>query len=245
MENYLRHCRIDDLTDKNGRLRASLTISRQCGAGLSRFGRRLLEYLDNVDSLSMSGWALIDQSLIGRLIEEGRFPRESHQFTPDRSKFPVSQALEETLNHPTDHWTLFNHAANTIRTLCSHGNAVIVGRAGNFITADLPNTFHVRLIAGKARRISATADRYQISESEATELVEESDKARARFVKKYTGADIDDAFNYHLTINTDNLSDELVVRIIVDSLHEWETLGNDSNNCPPATEASVEEPTKS
>lgn len=230
MENFLRRCRVEDSAEKCDRPRASLTISRQCGVGLSRFGRRLLEYLDSVDSLSGSGWALIDQSFIGRIIEEGRFPGTPVQFIPDRSKFPVSPALEETLSHPPDQWTLFNHSANTIRTLCSHGSSIIIGRAGNFVTADLPNTFHVRLIGGKARRISATADRYQIGESEATELVEESDKARARFVKRHTDSDIDDASSYHLVINTDNLSDELVVRIIVDSLHEWETLGNGAEN---------------
>lgn len=235
LEKYLRHCRLSELPHREDNLRSSLTISRQCGAGFSRFGRRLLDYLDTIDSLSTSGWALLDQSFIGRLVEEARFPRVPVAFTPASSKFPVSPTLENILNYPPDQWTLFNHSANTIRALCRNGHAIIVGRAGNFITSDLPNTFHVRLVAGKSRRITATADRYRISETEATELVEETDKSRARFVKRYTEADINDAFSYHLVINADNLPDELVVRIIGDSLHEWENLRRNEGDRPLLT----------
>lgn len=147
----------------------SLTISRQCGAGLHRLERPLLEYLDNNDhSPSQQNWALFDQSFIGRLIEENRLPRDHTPFFVEHAKFPVDPSLGERLNHPEGEWTFFHHSAAAIRKLCARGNALIVGRAGNFVTVDMPNTFHVRLVGGKNTRIDVAAKHHGMSLTEAT-----------------------------------------------------------------------------
>ena len=101
------------------------------------------------------------------------------------------------------------------------GNALVVGRAGNFVTSDLSNTFHVRLIGSEIKRTACIRERFQLSRDEAEKLVRQTDRSRANFVKRYAGADIDDTGAYHLILNTDNLSDEVLVRIIGDSVVEW------------------------
>jgi len=226
MEKYLQRIHQGDLLREREFPPTTLTISRQCGAGFNRLERHLLEYLDHASSLDGVGWAVFDQSLLGRIVEAGRSLPGTEPFFRQNSKFPVSKTLEEFLNLPADQWTLFNYTASTIRSLARNGNAIIIGRAGNFITSDLANTFHVRLVADKEGRTEETARRYGIPVDEATEMVVETDKARARFVKRYTGADIDDASCYHLVMNTRSLADELVVRIIGDSFLEWSQLGN-------------------
>lgn len=226
MEKFLQGLHRRDSDGEQEYSPTSLTISRQCGAGFSRLERRLLEYLENASGLGGANWALFDQSLIGRIVEAGRLLPEVEPFSRSRSKFPVTKTLEDFLNLPADQWTFFNHTANTIRSLARCGNAIIVGRAGNFITSDLANTFHVRLIADKVSRTDETARRYGIPALEATEMVEEMDKARARFVTRYTGADIEDVSFYHLLVNTHSLAEELVIRIIGDSFLEWSHLGS-------------------
>lgn len=221
MEKHLRH-HGGVTPDHAAAPDPALTISRQCGAGLHRLERPLLEYLESNDhTISRRNWALFDQSFIGRLIEENRLPRHPAPFFLDHAKFPVPPELVKRLNHPEAEWTFFNHSAAVIRKLCSRGNALIIGRAGNFVTADLANTFHVRLVGAKDKRIATTAKRYGMPLGEATELVDETDKSRAKFVHRYAGGEIDDTGLYHLVINTDNLPDALIVRLIGDALADW------------------------
>lgn len=202
----------------------SLTISRQCGAGLCRIERPLLEYLDEMEGRDFGAWALFDQSLLGRFIESRQGNSRKIAFSPDLAKFPVMPVLEEQLSRPQEQWTLFNHSANAIRQLCRSGRCLIVGRAGNLVACDLANTFHVRLIADKSKRIRFISNRFQVNESGASELVEETDKARAQFVKRNTGSDIDDPVSYHLILNTEGISDEVAVRVIAESMYEWSNL---------------------
>lgn len=199
----------------------SLTISRQCGAGLSRIERPLLEYLDGLESGPSPSWALFDQSLLGRILEDQRLSPLAEPFLAEKTKFPVAEALRERLTLPRSEWTLFNHSASAIRQLCRAGGALVVGRAGNFVTSDLGNTFHVRLIADKKSRIGFVVKRLRIDAKDAAEMVEETDKARARFVNRHTGGEIDDAVAYHLIVNTDHFDDAVTVRVIADSMQEW------------------------
>ncbi len=226
LERFLRQCSQADAAVSGppppaDRARPSLTISRQCGAGLCRLERPLLEYLDQLDDDGHGSWALFDQSILGKIIEDQRLQRPSVPFTSENAKFPVSDVLRDRLTARREDWTLFNHSANAIRRVCSAGRALVIGRAANYVTSDLDNTFHVRLISDKGNRVGFIARRHQIDRPDATELVEETDKARAGFVKRNTGADIDDAVAYHLVLNTDHFADEVAVRIIADSMHEW------------------------
>lgn len=223
MERYLRKRATADsaVLSENRPPGPSLTISRQCGAGLSRIERPLLEYLDGLENGPSPSWALFDQSLLGRLVDDQRLPRTAAPFLAESTKFPVTESLRERLSLPRSKWTLFNHSANAIRQVCQAGQALVVGRAANFITADLGNTFHVRLIADKKSRINFILKRHRIDADGAAEVVEETDKARARFVQRHTGAEIDDAVGYHLVVNTDHFADDVTVRVIADSMHEW------------------------
>lgn len=199
----------------------SLTISRQCGSGTNRIGRKLVEYLDQIDESAVHGWAFFDQSLIGKIIEENLIPEIPDPYVPENAKFPISPMLEEALNRPRSEWCLFNHLASTMRRLSRLGNAVIVGRASNFVTTDHEHTFHVRLVGSETKRIAYTRSCFELTSKEAEKLVRKTDQSRARFVRRYTGMEVDDASAYHLILNTDNLRDEVIVRIIGDSLIEW------------------------
>lgn len=225
MERFLKRRSATAAMTETGRPESAtapaLTISRQCGAGLARLERPLLEYLDALEGGATVAWALFDQSLLGRVIEDHRLPALARPFLAEFAKFPVAVALRDRLLLPRQEWTLFNHSANAIRQLCEAGRALVVGRAGNFVTSDLGNTFHVRLVAGKESRIDFISSRHRIDRAGATELVEETDKARAGFVKRHAGADIDAAVSYHLVLNTDHFADDVAVRIIADSMHEW------------------------
>jgi len=221
MQSFLRGRLAEETYRQGNTFRPALTISRQCGAGTDRISRMLVEYLDEVDETAVHGWALFDQSLIACIIEDHKLPDSVKPYLTENAKFPVVEALESVLNMRPSEWTLFNHTARTIRSLCHMGNAIIVGRAGNYVTSDLENTFHVRLVGSEQARIANTQAKHLLSPQEATKLVTETDRARCKFVKRYVQSNLEDPTAYHLVINTDDMSDEGVIRILADSLLEW------------------------
>ncbi len=222
MTHFIRdQLRCDNNLPSERKFKPSLTISRQLGAGLARIKQPLLEYLDEVDDTDEASWALFDQSLLGQIIASHQLDSLVQRFRAENSKFPVLDVLETHLNLNPPDWTLFNHTASVIRKLCSVGQVIIVGRAGNFIASDLVNVFHVRLVGSKKKRVKEISREFNTTEEKAREMVEQSDVARSNFVKRYTGSSIDDLEVYDVVINTDNLNDELLVRLIADSLLEW------------------------
>jgi len=221
LESFLRGRLVEETHLPSKVFRPSLTLSRQYGIDTDRIGQALVEYLDGIDESSVHGWAYFDQALIAQVIEQHRLPPACEPYLAEEAKFPVVDALEQVLGLHPSQWTLFNHTASTIRSLCRLGNAIVAGRGGNYVTADFRNTFHVRLVASEERRIASVRHSRRISHDDAAALVRRTDRARAAYVKRHTGGEIDDPQAYHLTLSAENLSDDIVVRIVGDSLVEW------------------------
>ncbi len=221
MERFLRSRIAGEALHEDAPMLPSMTISRQCGAGLDRIGTKLAEFLESNDDSSDLEWGLFNQSLVGKIIEDQKLKPSLQPFLTECTKFPIGGDLGKLLNSPPSSWTLFNHSSNVIRRLCRMGNAIVIGRAANFVTADMANTFHVRLTGTENTRINYTAERYGLSTKEAQILVTESDRSRALYVKRYTGADIDDPNCYHLLLNTDELTDEVLVCVLGEAVLEW------------------------
>lgn len=221
MEHFLRMRLSGGIYSGENDFRPALTISRECGTGMETIGCALVEYLSDVDDSTELGWALFDQGMLGKIIEEHDLHKTVLPFLTEETKFSTSGDLEQALNHSASDWTLFNYVANAIRHICAMGNAIVVGRAGNFVTVDMINTFHVRLVGSLEKRVQHTANRHSISIDRAAELVRETDKSRRRFVARYVRDDLDSPRFYHLVLNTDDISPDMAARIVGDSLLEW------------------------
>lgn len=238
LERFLK-CRLAEeagLFDVNPlRIRPSLTLSRQAGARANTIGRHVVQYLDQFDETADHGWAVVDQRLVAQVIEDHKLPDSVAQYLPEDVRDPVSDTLEEILGlHPSS-WTLFHYTVQTIRKLCALGNVIVVGRGANLVTADFPNTFHVRLVGSVENRIRQAREGYRMADAEARVWVKETDHARARYVKRHLGADIEDPTTYHMILNTDRLSNSLAARIIGDSLLEWVASGESAQIFHPRT----------
>lgn len=222
MERYLQGCLAMPLPmEEGGGMRPALTISRECGAGLANIEKSLIDYLHQVGEASATGWALFDQGFLGEVLASQRLPVVPDNWRIGESEFSHPGSSSEWLPASSVDWSHFHHIADAIRKLCRWGNAIIVGRGGNFVTADRPNTFHLRMIGSEERRAAAISARERLPADAAVELVRRTDEARQRFVWQNLGAEVGDPKGYHLTINTDHLSDDLIVRLIADSLLEW------------------------
>jgi cytidylate kinase len=92
--------------------------------------------------------------------------------------------------------------------------AVILGRAGAVVLAGHPRAFHVRLDGPKARRLARGMAFEHIDESTARSRLEETDRARARYVDRVYGSDPADPGRYHLTLDSTAVPAEACVEVI-------------------------------
>ena len=98
--------------------------------------------------------------------------------------------------------------------LAAGGNIVIVGRAGQVILSDCPDTIHVRLIAPAEIRTARIAERQKIPLHAAHAQMTASDRYRRNFLKRFYNRKLDDPDQYDLIINTARLTFEAAVDVI-------------------------------
>ncbi len=225
MEEFLS-CRMAEDHPQGGRTdvseRPSIMISREAGARGLEIGARLVDYLTQFDDTAEHGWALFDQSLVTHVIETNQLPESIREYlTPAVSETPPHEVIEAMRETPAGEWTLFQHSADAIRRLCRLGNVIILGRGANFLTQDLPNAFHVRLVGEPHRRALCVEETLGLAPEEARAYLEATDQARSRYVQRHLNRQINDPAAYHLMLNSTRLDEATTARIIGDSLMEW------------------------
>ena len=116
-----------------------------------------------------------------------------------------------------------------VNRLYKRDRTIIVGRGGQAILGELPNTIHVRTVAPLETRVKVVMERRRIETGkEAKEVVLGSDKRRSAYIKDNYGIDWDDTTNYHLTINTGKTSEEMAARLIEQAARHVDTEESDT-----------------
>ena len=110
--------------------------------------------------------------------------------------------------------SLRDRVAASIRDLVEHGGAVLLGRAGAVVLGDHPGVFHVRLDGPEQRRIERASRGEAIDVATARDRLHETDNARARYVQRLYGRDLDDPSLYHLVLDATVLSVEDAVEVL-------------------------------
>jgi cytidylate kinase len=101
-----------------------------------------------------------------------------------------------------------------IEDLADRGDILVVGRGSQVILRERRDALHVCCTAPLEFRVRAIAVRDGASEDEAARTVQESDKNRAAFHRKYFKANVDDPCLYDLVIGTARFSQEEVAELI-------------------------------
>jgi cytidylate kinase len=102
-----------------------------------------------------------------------------------------------------------------VENLAQSGEAVIVGHASQHILRSTPGVFKVFVHGSVAFRINRYAIEQGIARAEADEVIKQSDKDRKGLLKNVYHFDWADATGYDLTVNTDYLTEEWAVDVIV------------------------------
>ena len=111
----------------------------------------------------------------------------------------------------------------TIRAAYKQDNVVILGRGSQAILQDMPNVFHVRVVAPldvRVRRIQ-TEDK-GLSTQKARDWAVAQDQKTAQYLKRFFGIRWDDPMLYHLVINTDKLKPQSAAEFIAQAVTHLE-----------------------
>ncbi len=103
---------------------------------------------------------------------------------------------------PLDDAGIFREQAEAIMRQALAVGAVILGRAGGAAFRDEPGVLRVRLFGPDEARVAQAARIEDVDPATARQRLPEVDRARAQYVRRLYGLDIDDPDLYHLQIDS-------------------------------------------
>ena len=184
----------------------AITLSRQSGCGAHAVAEKLAAYLQSRNPQAVPPWTIFDRNLVEKVLQDHHLPERLARFMKEDRVGEINDIMDELFGlHPSS-WVMLHQVAETVLRLAEAGNAILVGRGANVITAKLPHVLHVRLVASLEHRVEQRQRFENISRKKALNSIVREDRGRERYLRKHFGRDIDDPLLYHLVINTDLVS---------------------------------------
>jgi hypothetical protein len=184
----------------------AVTISHQTGAGAQEIVERLAQILQATEPNSADVWKVFDRQLVEKALEEHHWPKALANKMPEDKRSYIDDVMDELFGLRPPSWVLVPQVVETTLRLAAAGNVILVGRGATVVTAELPNVFHVRLIASLSKRIERVQKLHGLSLDLAAELVKKEDRGRQRYVKTHFHARLDVDLLYDVVINTDRIA---------------------------------------
>jgi cytidylate kinase len=183
-----------------------ITISRQFGAGGKTLGRRLADTLgyyyadeDIIDRAAVE----ITMSFDGKKILETEPSDKVKKFISKLNPFGTS-LMELPLSDKERYIDGFKYVELLnliISKIAKDGNAVIVGRGGQYILHDFDDTYHLLLIANREDRIKFVENQYRGSTEKTIKILKRMAKRRANLYNYFGKKDYDNPTLYDLILN--------------------------------------------
>ena len=200
-----------------------ITINRELGSGGRTVGRLLAEKL---------GVPFYDKAVIKALQEKyhlttaeiERLKGRKHSWWADVErilKIDGGMSMNYYLPSKTDAPDLittdemFKTETMILQDLAAEKSCVVAGRSGFHVFRDHPNHLSILIQASMAFRMKRVSRKQNITEEEARKIIEQVDKMRENYVKKYTGTSRYDTRNYQLVITADGKTEEEIADIIM------------------------------
>jgi len=188
---------------------AVITISRFFGAGGQTLGEKVAKKLN---------YAFVDNEVIQLVAIEakvsaasidshesdtsGIFKRFVSKVTPKGLRNLVADIDEETVEEEI----YADLLGKIIRDIASGGNAVIMGRGGQYFLKDDDDAYRVLMVANREDRIQFMEQNYNLPHRQAAKAVNIEDLKRANLYRRLKKTDYDDHNLYHLVLNMSKLN---------------------------------------
>ena len=200
-----------------------ITINRELGSGGRTVGRLLAEKL---------GVPFYDKAVIKALQEKYHITPEEIERLKGRKhswwaeverilKIGSGVGMEYYMPNKDDAPDLlttdemFKTETLILQDLAAGESCVVAGRSGFHVFRLHPNHLSILIQASMEHRVERVVRKQNITPEEARKIIDQVDKMRENYVKKYTGTSRYDTRNYQLVISADGKTEEQMVDIIM------------------------------
>lgn len=191
-----------------------ITIGRQYGSSGRYIGSLVAKEL---------GIPFYDEELISLAVDKSGLCKDAVEKADERNASSLLYSIvtgTSSMLHPTQYNMpvndkLFLVQSEIIKDIASKGSAVIIGRCADYVLRDDGDMLSVFFHADEKIRAKKIAERNGISETEATSLINKTDRRRASYYSFYTGNRWGDAKNYDMCIDTGKTGSEKAAKMLV------------------------------
>ncbi len=197
-----------------------ITISRQLGCGGAYIGQQLAKKL----KINYADHEIIATMAKQLSVLEKDLESRDEKIQTLWESFLQNSAYAPEVYFPTSYKViltdrdLYQVQKEVIEHIASEKSSVIIGRCGFHILRDNPNRVSIFLHADKNFRSQRIQEMQKVSAKEAEELIEKSDKNRARYINEFTKKTWTDATHYELSIDTGKIGVDNTVELILNYL---------------------------
>lgn len=201
-----------------------ITISREIGSGGHTVGQKLAEALDvrysdkELIHELMKRFKLTTSGIEKLKGEKKSWMADFIQFVapiPKMSMIAGNPKYTQEFRADITSDDIFSAESEIVKGIAAEGSCVIAGRSGFFVLRDHPNIVNVFITASLENRIERVVRKQGLTPKEAKEVIEDVDKKRDNYIKRYTGCSRYDSRNYDLVINMDNVTEDQAVEVIL------------------------------
>ena len=201
---------------------AIITISRQFGAGGWTLAERLQTRLGcgciNEDMIKEAASQLnVSEGQVSYFEKDGASKLMRFIDKMVNSKF-IDRHLSERYGYVNEK-SYVDVIKKIIIEIYEKGNMIIIGRGGQFILKDYPNTFHILLVKKLESRIEFMVDKYKLSLTEAEKNIRQRDQIRDSFLGFFADREeVNNPIHYDMVLNMDKIdlpkAEDLIVNLI-------------------------------
>ena len=193
-----------------------ITIGRQSGSGGKEIGQKVAEKL---------GVKCYDKELLALAAKESGLCEElfqSHDEEPTKSflyslvmdSYSFGYTSSGYMDMPINH-KIFLAQFEAIKALADREPCVIVGRCADYALEDYPNRVSIFVTGDDKAKIKRLAERNNVSEAKAKEIMMKTDKERSSYYNYYSSKKWGDVRSYDLCVNSSVLGIEGTVDLII------------------------------
>lgn len=180
-----------------------ITINRQFGTGGHEIGMEIARRL---------GIKLIDRQILKAIAEKFNITEdEASKIEEQRTSwwddfaqfyqgFVTKNEYAATASDITPR-RLFAAQSLAMRQIAAQESCVIIGRCAFDVFRETPNALKIFLYSSMKHRIARVIKKYNVSESDALEMIMDNDYMRETYTKTFTGRDWYDCRNYDIALD--------------------------------------------
>ena len=200
-----------------------ITIGRQYGSGGREIGKKVSEILgisyydDELISLAAKSSGINSETLSD--VDEKATNSLLYTLAMGGSLFGGNAALayEMPINDK-----LYIAQSDVIKDLAKREACVIIGRCADYVLKDYPSVINLFIYAELEKRAKRVAERREITEAKAKDILIKPDKQRAKYYNYYTSRKWGRIENYDLCIDSGRIGCDKAAEVIAEYVNRIE-----------------------